>query len=89
MFFNFSWVFVTICHIQYSKTNMMHFLFSLLRMNGLYMIHALYAHLQEAPHKRHLVCCVRAVSFGCTRNGIQPTDITRTQYTKYRLCSPS
>jgi hypothetical protein len=78
---------------QYSETNVMHFLFSLLRIKGLYMFRALLAHLQEALHKRHLVYCVRVVSVGCTRIGVelvssstpilvQPTDITRTQYTK-------
>jgi hypothetical protein len=53
---------------QYSETNVMHFLFSLLRINGLYMFRALLAHLQEALHKRHLnkrhlVYWVRVVSW--------------------------
>jgi hypothetical protein len=38
---------------QYSETNVMHFLFSLLRIKGLYMFRALLAHPQEALHKRH------------------------------------
>jgi hypothetical protein len=41
----------------------MHFLFSLLRMRNLYMFRALLAHPQEVLHKRHLVCCVRVVSW--------------------------
>jgi hypothetical protein len=50
---------------QYSETNVMHFLFSLLRIKGLYMFRALLVHLQEALHKRHLVYCVRVMSVGC------------------------
>jgi hypothetical protein len=51
---------------QYSETNVMHFLFGLLRVKGLYMFRALLAHPQEALHKRHLVYCVRVMSVGCT-----------------------
>jgi hypothetical protein len=47
---------------QYSDTIVMHFLFSLLRFNGLYMFRTLLAHPQKAPHKRHLVYCVRVIS---------------------------
>jgi hypothetical protein len=47
---------------QCSKTSVVHFLFSLLRIKGLYMFRALLAHLQEALYKRRLVylraCCV-------------------------------
>jgi hypothetical protein len=73
----------------------MHFLFNLLRIKGLYMFRALVAHLQEAVHKRHLVYCMRVMSVGCTSIEaealilMQPADITRTQYTKRRLCSAS
>jgi hypothetical protein len=70
----------------------MHFLFSLLLIKDLYMFQALLAQPQEALHKRHLVCFVRVMSLGCTRievELVQPTDITRTQYTKCRLCSNS
>jgi hypothetical protein len=42
----------------------MHFLFSLLRINGFYMFRALLAHPQEALLKRHLVYCVRVISVG-------------------------
>jgi hypothetical protein len=42
---------------QYSETNVMHFLFSLLRIKGLYMFRALLAHPQEVVHKLHLVHC--------------------------------
>jgi hypothetical protein len=54
---------------QYSETNVMHFLFSLLRIKGLYMFGALLAHPQKALHKRHLVYCVRVMSDGCSRIG--------------------
>jgi hypothetical protein len=77
---------------QYSETNVMHLLFSLLRIKSFYMFRALLAHPQDTPHKRHLVCCVRVMLVGCTRievGLVQPTDITRTQYTKYCLCSAS
>jgi hypothetical protein len=49
---------------QYSETNVMQFLFSLLRIMGLYMFRTLLAHLKEALH---LVYCVRVMSVGCTR----------------------
>jgi hypothetical protein len=44
---------------QYSETNVMNFLFDLLRINGIYMFRALLAHPQYMLHKRHLVYCVR------------------------------
>jgi hypothetical protein len=61
-------------HVQhrYSETNMMHILFDLLRIKGLYMFRALLAHPQEAFHKRHLVYCVRVMSVGCTRIEVEP-----------------
>jgi hypothetical protein len=40
---------------QYSETNLMHFLFSLLRIKGLYIFRALLARPHEALHKRQLV----------------------------------
>jgi hypothetical protein len=52
---------------QYSETNVMHFLFNLLRIKGLYMFRALLAQPQEALRKRRLVYCVRVMSVGCTR----------------------
>jgi hypothetical protein len=58
----------TVSH-QYSKTNAMQYLFSLLRIKGLYMFRALLAYLQEALHKRHLIYCVHVMSVGCTRIG--------------------
>jgi hypothetical protein len=45
---------------------MMHFLFSLLGIKGLYMFRALLAHPQDASNKRHLVYCVHVTSVGCT-----------------------
>jgi hypothetical protein len=52
---------------RYSETNVMHFLFSLLRIKGLYMFRALLAHFQEVLHKHQLVYCVHVTSVGCTR----------------------
>jgi hypothetical protein len=52
---------------QCSEGNVMHFLFSLLRIKGLYMFRALLAHPQEALYKRQLVYCERVMSVGCTR----------------------
>jgi hypothetical protein len=73
---------------QYSETNVMHFLFNLLRIKGLYIFRALLAHTEEALHKRHLVYCVRFMSDSCYQGwsgtAFQP-NITRTQYTKSRL----
>jgi FtsH-binding integral membrane protein len=39
------------------------FVFSLLGINSLYMFRALFAHLQEALHKQHLVYCVHITVF--------------------------
>jgi hypothetical protein len=54
---------------QYSETNVMHFLFNLLRIMDLYMFRELLGHLQELLHKRHFVYCVRVMSVGCTGIG--------------------
>jgi hypothetical protein len=59
----FCWLCITV-H-QYSETNVMHFLFNLLRIKGLYMFQALLAHPQEVLHKWNLVYCVMSV--GCTQ----------------------
>jgi hypothetical protein len=84
----FCWPCITI--YQCSETNMMHFLFNLLRLKGFYMFQALLAHLQEMLHKQHLVYCMCVMSIGCTRTGVvQPTDITCMKYTKCRLYSTS
>jgi hypothetical protein len=48
---------------QHSKTNVLHFLFNLLRIKGLYMFRTLLAHPQEVLHNRHL----RVMSVDCTR----------------------
>jgi hypothetical protein len=61
----FCWPCITV--YRYSETNVMHFLFSLLRIQGLYRFRALLAHPQETLHKPHLVYCVRVMSVGCTR----------------------
>jgi hypothetical protein len=56
---------------QYTEGNVMHILFKLLRIKGLYMFRALHAHLQEVLHRRHLVYYVRVISVGCTRTGVE------------------
>jgi hypothetical protein len=53
---------------QYSENNVIHFLFNLLRIKGLYMFRALLAHPQEVLHKRHLVYCVRVISVVCAEH---------------------
>jgi hypothetical protein len=76
---------------QYSETNVMQFLFSSLTIKDLYMFRALLAHPHEALHSRFFVYCVCVMSVGCTRIGVdlvQPTYITRTQYTKCRCVTP-
>jgi hypothetical protein len=65
-------VLLTMYHTyQYSETNVMNILFSLLRIKGLYVFRALLAHPQEALHKQHLVYCVRVMSVACTRIGVE------------------
>jgi hypothetical protein len=59
---------------QYSETSVMYFLFTLLRIKGLYMFRTLLSHPQEALHKRHLVYWVR-YSVGCTRIEVEPHRI--------------
>jgi hypothetical protein len=59
---------------QYSDTNVMHILFSLLRIKGLYMFRTLLAHPQEVLNKRHLVYYMRVANW------------QHTQYTKCCLC---
>jgi hypothetical protein len=61
--------------VQYSETNVIHSLFSLLSIKGLYMFRALLAHPQESLHKRHVVYCVRVISVRCTTHLVQRTDI--------------
>jgi hypothetical protein len=65
----FSLMFCWPCIIvyQYNETSITHFSFNLLRIKALCMFRSLLAHLQEAPHKRHLVYCVRIMSVGCGR----------------------
>jgi hypothetical protein len=49
---------------QYSETNVMHFIFNLLRFKSLYMFRTLFAHPQEALNKWHLVYCGLVMSVG-------------------------
>jgi hypothetical protein len=53
---------------QYSETNVMYFLFSLLRIKGLYMFLALVAHHQEVLHKQHLLYCTQCTKCCLCRN---------------------
>jgi hypothetical protein len=46
-------------------TDVMHFLFIVLRIKDLCMFRVLLAHLQDVLHKRHLIYCVRVISVGC------------------------
>jgi hypothetical protein len=55
---------------QYIETNVIHFLFNLLRIKGLYMFWALLAHPQKALPKHHLVYCVRVMSAGWPRTKV-------------------
>jgi hypothetical protein len=57
------------CIIVYqdSETNVIHFLFSLLRIRGLYMFRTLLTHPEKALHKRFFVYCMNVISVGCTR----------------------
>jgi hypothetical protein len=71
---------------QYSETNVMHFPFSL-RINDLYIVSSVTCSSLGDAAQSPLGICVRVTSVGCT--GVQPTDITRTQYTKCRLFSSS
>jgi hypothetical protein len=75
---------IVLCY-QYSESNVMHVLFSLLRIKGLYMFRALLVHPQKVLNKRHLVYCVRAMyqDWSAAPVLVQPTDITSTQYTKW------
>jgi hypothetical protein len=43
----------------------MRFLFSLLRIKGLYMFRALLAYPHKVLHKRRLLYCVRVISVDC------------------------
>jgi hypothetical protein len=54
---------------QYIETNVMHFLFSWLRIKGLHVFRALLTYPQEALYKWHLVYCVRVMSVGWSRIG--------------------
>jgi hypothetical protein len=48
---------------QYSETNVMHVLFNLLKIKGLYMFRALLAQLQDSLHKKALgILCACYVS---------------------------
>jgi hypothetical protein len=67
---------------QYIKTNVIHFLLNLLRIMGLYMFRALLAHTQETVHTQHLVYCVRVMSVGCTRDGVEVASLCERAFTQ-------
>jgi hypothetical protein len=60
--------------LKFCETNLMQFLFSLLRINVLYMFRALLAHPQETLHKRHLIYYMRVMSVGCIRMEVKLTS---------------
>jgi hypothetical protein len=70
---------------QYSETNVMHVLFNLPRIKGLYMFRALLAHPQEVHHKRQLVYCVRVVTVGCTRYQYSETNVMHFLFNLLRI----
>jgi hypothetical protein len=80
---------------QYSETNVMRFLFNLLRIKGLYMFRALLAHPQEVQaalgtsilHACYV--CGLHQNWSSTSMLQQPTDTPRTQHTTCRLCNAS
>jgi hypothetical protein len=83
---------------QYSETKVMHFLFGLLRIRGLYMFRALLAHPQEALkynswYNACVLCQLAGPGLKWNWSSIsilmQATDITRTQYTKCCMCNAS
>jgi hypothetical protein len=39
------------------------------------MFRALLAHPQDSQHKQHLVYCVRVMSVGCNRIGVEPVPL--------------
>jgi hypothetical protein len=75
-FLNLPWIRRDITINQHSETNVLHLLFILLRIKGPYMFQALLDHPQEALHKRHLVYCIRVMSVGCIRIGVELVSTT-------------
>jgi hypothetical protein len=61
-FLMFCWPWIIV--YQHSETNVMHFLFNLLWLQGLYVFRALLAHPQKALNKWHLVYCMRLMLAG-------------------------
>jgi hypothetical protein len=83
---------------QYSETNVMQFLFNLLRINASACFEHYLLILKRRLTTDTWYICVRVMSVGCNRIGVelvsptvllQPTDITPTQYTKCHLFSAS
>jgi hypothetical protein len=71
-------VLLTVHHgIQYTETNVRHFLFNFLRIKGLYMFRTVLTHPQQILYKRHLVYCVSVVSYDCYQDwsGTEPLSI--------------
>jgi hypothetical protein len=58
---------------QYSETNVMHFLFSLLRIKGLYMFRVLVAHPQEMKHNGTWYTACVLCQLAATRVGVERT----------------
>jgi hypothetical protein len=67
----------------------MHFLFSLLRIKGLYVSGITCSTSGGATQTAFGILRACYVGMSSTPILVQPTDLTRTQYTKCRLCSDS
>jgi hypothetical protein len=79
----FCWPCITVC--QYSETNVIHFLFSLLRIKSLLHVSSITSSsLGGATQTAFGILRACYVSW---LHQVQPTDIPRTQYTQCRLCS--
>jgi hypothetical protein len=80
----FCWPCTTV--YQYNETNVMHFLFSLLRIKDPYTFRALLAHPQEVLNERHLyIACVQC-QLAVPRLQFH---IIRTQYTSEVCVAPA
>jgi hypothetical protein len=83
LFLMFFWPCIIV--YQYTETNVMHFLFSLLRIKSVYMFRELLVRPQEALNKRQLVYCVLRARYVSWLYQVEPTDIKHMHCTKCRL----
>jgi hypothetical protein len=91
----FGWNFDSVELHQYSETNLMHFLFSLLKIQCLlcfkhYLPILRRSYTNGTSYTVCMLCQLAAAGLECsTPILLQPTDITCTRYTKCNLCSTS